>query len=458
MKPIQTVVLLVILVVMVFAVTFASMYVQKTPQANPTKDKGGKEGSGTRLTFTATRYPEMDPKNPGDGMPVVLEYGGEGHHDFWFDNANDEEVHVGLLEKGCSCSEVKVFVAPADWPAGLADLGLGRMPPFLTKLVRIGAFPQLENAGPLRGLPVGGDGITVPPRRVGFVRLQWAARRDKSQAQNLTAKLWMQSRERLGVDLRVGAVLMDPVRIDTTSLALGSLGPGDSAQGVLRCWSSTRPDFGLEVTGTGAPFITWTREPLTDEDSQVLQKPPGREGGQPGPAFRLPIMSGYRIVVSVRERGADGKLFDEGPFSHQVTLRPSVPGGGPMEPIVVALTGTVRGEFTVSGTGIGVRLGTFPVSRGKTGEAILSTDRSGVELKVDRHPAFMKVRLEKLANAGGGGAASRWRLEVEIEPNKVSGLFPRVDSAIYQDTAIYLKIGGTEGRRVRVPVTGQAVQ
>jgi hypothetical protein len=312
-------------------------------------------------------------------------------------------------------------------------------------MARIGAFPVLENLGPLRTLTGGGEGVAIPPRGVGFVRLQWEVRQGKPSVQNLTAKLWMQSPDRAPVILQATAAVLDPVRSDVASLDLGSLGPGDSTRGVVRCWSATRPEFGLEVACSGAPFITCVKEPFQDEDFQALR----RTG--------LPILSGYRITVSVRESSEDGKRrFDEGPFSHRVTLTPSIPGGRPMESMVIGLTGAVRGDITVMGAANGIRLEPFPVRRGTEHTATLVTERPGLDLKVDRYPPFMKVRLEKLTNTGGG---SRWKLELKIEPNKVSGSFPRVDSATYRDTAIYLKIEGeSSGRRLRIPVSGQGVQ
>lgn len=451
MKPTQTVVLLLILVVMVFAVTFASMYVQPVKKSGPSADaaKGGGEGAALRLTFASTHYPERDPNYTGENSPVVSEYGSMAHHDFWFENANDEAVRVGLVKKGCTCSDARVFIAPADWSRELAAVALQRVGGrfgLLSRMVRLGSIPALANPGPLRPLTEGEEGATVPPRGVGFVRLRWEGRATSPRAQILSAKLWMQSAASgPAVDLQVGAGLLDPIQLDRTSLSVGLLAPGDSATGVVRCWSATRTDFGLDIRFPGAPFVACVKEPLRDEDYRVLRE-----------QYKITVVSGYRITVTVRERTEDGKRrSDEGPFKHTITLLPALSGTRPVEPLAVTLNGNVRGDISVTGAENGIHLAPFAVRAGTRYTARLTTDRAGLGLTLDRHPPFIKVRLKKLATAEAGG---KWELQLAIEPNTVSGTFPRTDRKDYRDTAIYLKIEGQEGRRMRIPVSGEAVQ
>src|SRR5215207_4221895 len=98
MKPMQTVVLLLILVVMVFAVTFASMYVRQVAPPKVTEpDDGGPVPEGGRLTFGRTKFPEAATSRER----IMTEVGGRGQYDFWFVNDYDKEVFVGLNRLGC---------------------------------------------------------------------------------------------------------------------------------------------------------------------------------------------------------------------------------------------------------------------------------------------------------------------------------------------------------------------
>jgi len=45
------------------------------------------------------------------GKALTTEVNQWGHHDFWFYNDSKQNVTVGLLKKGCTCSEVDVSLA-----------------------------------------------------------------------------------------------------------------------------------------------------------------------------------------------------------------------------------------------------------------------------------------------------------------------------------------------------------
>src|SRR5262249_2429192 len=181
-----------------------------------------------------------------------------------------------------------------------------------------------------------GAAVPVPPRAAGFIRLMWEGRAGSQgpKAQLLKAELWTKHPGGVPGILQAGVVMTEPLRVDTIVIHVGVLGPGDAARGRLRCWSRTRPAFGLEVRSAGEPFVVCHKEALTADDQQELLK------------SGLPVVCGYRVRVAVRERTADGKRFDEGPFNVPFTL---VPKGVPAEPFQGAVRGVVRGDVTVAG-------------------------------------------------------------------------------------------------------------
>ena len=450
MKSAQTVVFLVILVVMVFAVTFASMYVRQTP-TNPKANKGDGGPSGLRLTFRRDSYPMKlgprdDPKLAEE--PLRSEFGVLAHFDFWFTNDNDQEVRVGLKKKNCTCSEVKLFLAPDGWRRQAAAQ-VGQRHELMADLV----LPTVVAAGADSSAwldLMNKEGVVIPPGAAGFVRLSWEGRRGPApvQGQALTAELWTQTPGGVPTVLRVGVLEVDPVHVDTKGLSLETLGAGDASTATMHCWSSTRLDFDFEIRpGRDNPLIVCSKERLTEAEIAELAAVENERAVQQKRPPR-PVLSGWRIQVTANERSKDGKRrLDEGPFVYPLTL---VPARMRVEHPEVAVHGRVRGDVMLE-SGDSIRLGEFKVRNGTSREVKLTSERRELGLKVHSHPRFMKVSLEK----EGAGA---WRLTVTIEPNKVSGSFPRADNEVYRDSAIYLQIEGTGGRRMRIPVSGEGLQ
>lgn len=455
MKPTQTALLLVALVVLVFAVTFASMYIQRTP-TNP-RPKKEDTAPALSLTFARTRYPE--PRNPQKDrpedaeQPLVSEFGQGAHFDFWFTNDNDEEVRVGLNEKNCTCSNVKLFIAADGWRKQLAATAGQRhglmshivLPAVVTAGADAGAFHELRMSQP----PQKGEGVVVPARAAGLVRLSWEGRRGTAavQGQPLNAELWTQTPGTVGVRLLIAALLVDPIHVDTTSVSVNEMGPGDAKTATVHCWSSSRPHFDVEIRSvTDNPLVVCHKEPLTEADALELARAE-RQRARVKREPPRPVLSGWRIAVTVHESSKDGKRrLDEGPFTHTLILAPV---GIRTEHREVAVHGVVRGDVIVEGGGV-VKLEPFAARVGTSRQVVLTSEGPDLSLKLDDShppPSFLKV---KLAKEGAGS----WRLTLEIGPNAVSGSFPRAG----RDSAIYLKIEGKDGRRMRIPVTGTALQ
>lgn len=466
MKPAQTVGLLILAAVMVFAVTFASMYVAPSPPSS-TPRKKVQRPAVLHLTFPEVRYPVRKPEESEVDYAmkrVVTEYDRTGQHDFWFNNQNDEEVRVGLSAT-CTCSGLSLFVAPEDWRS-LVAADRGYQPAAGNPNRR----PELAaKATSLREITR--DGITVPARAFGFIRVKWEARRPPepgSQWKYFTAELWFQDPKWSSFPLEIGAILADGVEINATDINAGVLSANAVAAREILCWSLSRSAFDVELVSAGAPFVTCTsKTPLTDEERRALSdrgikaflKLMSRQSltaqEKRDAAVRGPVRSGYRLTIQVREQ-VGGARLDEGPFSHTVEVRTPRDVRLP-RPLEVAVRGRVRGDIHVVGAETGISLKPFAVRDGIADEAILQTDRSDIQLSLASAPKFLQVQLGKPKDEGG---RRTWALALEIKPNAVSGVFPRADNAALQDTAIYLKImtPGAASRRLRIPVAGNAAQ
>src|SRR5262249_26812667 len=365
MKPTQTVLLLVIMVVMVFAVTFASMYVRDSTTSRQPDDET--QPPPLALSFDGTTFPEQ----LYDEERIVTEYGQSGQHDFWFKNENDEAVTVGLINKNCTCSDVRLLLAPDAWrePLERAEAQRDQLTAYVGPVAgglagrMAGAVPLERARAELLSGAADSDfrsladdpnrGIVVPPRARGVVRMLWHARRTTTNPypQNLSAQLWAQNPQNPSTGLGVGTLLVDPIRVDREEVNFGTLGAGDAETKVLYCWSWTRPNFRLKARPTGEPFVGCAVEKINEEERRALR---GRIG---------PVLAGYRVTVSVRERIDDRKRSDEGVFQHRVELFPS-DGKEKLDPLEVTLRGQVRGDVLVEGAGNGIGLGQLPANPG----------------------------------------------------------------------------------------------
>jgi hypothetical protein len=493
MKLTQAVLLLVLLVVMVFAVTFASMYVRDTPATK--KSEETPQGPGLQLTFASKEVPE----GRNLSQLIATEFDGRGQHDFWFRNDNDQAVLLGLREKNCQCAVVRVFVAPSAWrkpleeaevrrqslkdEVELAGSLVGKLADDIGKAEVERTHKQLLARADLRSMATldspSGEGVEIPPRALGFVRLEWEwdRRRVKPGPQagvRLWAKLWMQD-ARTGplVQLSATVLYVEPVLVDKSEFSLGVLNPDESKTSVVYCWSPTRANFRLEAKLAErrvAPLIRCEVEKLNEAEHDKLrdfiaqryfaEHHRDRSWAKLNEADRQrwrsnigPIRASYRVTLRMRERLDARTRFDEGPFEYRVDLVP-FDGEEKLKPLPVSLRGTVHGDVLVDSAESSIHLEPFPTNQGTTREVTLSSQQAELDLKVDHHPPFMKVGLTKEKTSSG----LRWKLHLEIRRNQVVGTFPQAGNEAYKDTAIYLKISGEGNRLLRIPVSGTATQ
>ena len=473
MKTSQWVGGLAALVAVVFAVTYATMFVG-TGERPPTQERKRTPKESPELTFTSeTKFP----KDFDGGASLDQEHKSAGYHDFWFKNANPAAVRVGAVSKSCKCQGIDVFVLPPGWQPPRYDasprlaagaVSGGAVGPLGSAAAAMAAAPtgepvpvtaELETTARKVELnPNDSDAETdVPAQATGWVRMRWTGQ--NPGAQLLKAVLWMSDRHAgATTTLEVRAFFHHPVEVLESEHWSGVLATSDLPRTVtIDCWSPTRDHFGLTsgVAGgrpdlatdafTVAAPVAMTREELATLERELAERAAKTPGG-----VREAVRSGYKVAVTLRKLAADGKTpFDLGNFRRGVRMTPDLPG---IDPIVVYVSGTVRGDVTV-GSGderMPLQFGTFDRTKAPRRTVEVRSSVAGLELKLDpeRLPDFLTAEL---TGPKAEGLTRTWRLEARVLPDKVpGGEFP-------PETAVYLRTLGPAPQTVRVPVGGNAV-
>jgi hypothetical protein len=467
MKTKQIVVLTVALVVVVGIVTYTRLNIPVGPNKGPSEPTLSK----ARLDFPVQVWPvpkdEMSMGSEGE-PPPDMEWRVEGHHDFWFENREQQAIPVGLMRMNCKCSRVEIALAPEGWqpappPAAAAgQVALGPAGAMSVVAQAANEAPPLEPAAPpdvswhpLEQFVEKGDskGVTVPPGGRGWVRIAWNS--DKVGVERIAADLWMQSPQSGSADVRLEVTLnfVEPIQVFPHDKArlVDTLNPGDRPrETTFTVYSTTRPRFDLaveadDVQQTKHPFVRCGKPvPLTAEESRLLRETEG-----------IRALSGYTVPVTVAERLEDGRQQDMGPFQAVVELTSPVSE----QPIHLFVRGAIRGEVTVvSGPDPlkdrdRIRFETFSARLGASKTVTIEGDPR-IDITIEQVPAFLKLNLQE--NKATAPDRKTWTLTVNIPPKAVLGAFPRPDDEALRDTAIYLKAQGQGSRRIRIPVSGTA--
>ncbi len=98
-----------VLVFMVGGISFVSVYLGGSSRDASTAPTA----TPVSLNFPIKRVPLEG------GKVLITEVRHSGHQDFWFVNDNEQDVAVGMIGKGCKCSEVEIALAPASWRRSL---------------------------------------------------------------------------------------------------------------------------------------------------------------------------------------------------------------------------------------------------------------------------------------------------------------------------------------------------
>jgi hypothetical protein len=489
MNRTQWVVVGLLVLVLVFGITFAMNYLG----GSQTAQHLGPETQSLDLTFlSAVDAPAAAPPTASaKTQPWVSFYGVEGevhksnYRDFWFCNANDREVKVGLFGKGCQCSSVELFLAPLE-PASqhpgalglVAAAGTGPQAPLSAATGAVLPLRGMSNRPKVKSWELlhRTESVRVPAGAVGWLRLAWKT--EKPGPQRLSATIWvddpstgktttLSTRVVTYEAFRVVAVGARDRSLDT--LALGALTDDDLKKEVkayIYCWSSTRPSFRLQAKRSrgGAddadPFEVEAPVPLTAEEMAALDRDnnPEHSTTQVPHELRGPVRCGYKVPVILRHVAKDGmRPFDLGPFQRGVSLTcPDVPG----DPKVVMVTGRVRGIVDIGYDDARgeINFRTFSQQDGARETLSLQSDVPNLKLRFDekRTPSFLTARLDGPTRSGE--SRQSWTLKAEAKKGAARGPFPRRGDPLYEDSAIYLEAlePGKLPRPIRIPVHGTA--
>jgi len=466
MKTTQWSVALAVLVVLVFGITFFVNYIGDP--AGSTDQPKLPPGMETQLAFPIRGLPGPDGKSA-----YTIERGAEGQADFWFHNPNDKAIPVGLNRVACKCSSVEVWLvepavlrARAGEAAGLCGVGTFQGSPGgpLAVLARCAATEHARRTSDLEswadGRQIKDDAVEVPPGAIGWVRMKW--KNNLLGPQKLDATLWFHH-ALLGPTLVLEAWVHfhEPFALSMNKVQMPDLQADRLPDGgAVVAYSFTRPWLDLRARnvplGRRNPndgFAVEKPEPLTRAEIASLEQQLAGRGTGDVP----PVRSAYRIRYAVNPRTSDGKgLFDQGVFTRRIEVGLADEG----EKQAILVEGSVRGDIRLEGPReLGaIDLSTFEAGHGSRVETRTLTTPAGLELEIDRTRTapFLKAELEAPKSTVDGGRS--WVLTVKVEPKKVVGRFPRLDDPDYQDTAVYVRPVGGEGRALRIPAHGNATQ
>ena len=427
----QVVVLGCVVVLVVFVGTYTSILIGGggTP---PPKGNPAPQGPPAQLAFDDTKWP-LDLANPD--AAAIWERHKKGRHDFWFENTGNAPVEVWLNTKNCKCTNVEIALLPDEMRGKVK-----------AERDQFGAAAALEWHSLKQD---DRKSFTVPPQKAGGVRLSWDS--EKEARQSLVAELRTESGGVTGepVSLRLGLDLV-PAFVVTpednmkeggrnADVPLGTIGSGDTRTVNLIAWSSTRDQFGLKVEPPEDPCVQCGKPVAVDkEECKNL-------AGQ----AEKPVLSAYRVPVTVSERTEDGTQFDMGRFRRLVKFT-SDPG---IDLVTVAITGIVHGEVTVGSAEDRevIDLQSFERHDGRSKTISLTTVDGKLELEVESYPDFLKAELKEVKpeEQGTGLLGKTWTLTVTVPPDGLAGPVP-------PHTSVVLKTRGDRPRRIHIPVIGNA--
>jgi hypothetical protein len=418
-------------VVLVFGVTYTTMIL------------GYKPGTGHDPSLASAQLIQDGDLLAGN-EPREMEWHQEAHRIFWFRNDKAEPVKVWLYRKSCKCTRVDACVLPDEWKALSTDENDKH------KWKALSAEEKDRRADD-PGLSwqtldrEDSTGLVVPGQAAVAVRMNWKGEHLGPERLSAELKTQQQGIDGAAITLEVPLNFVMPVRLsaedntkdssEATEISVGTLLASDVKTAKFLFWSSTRDQFKLTGSAPENPCVTFTPpEPLSKEECEAIAKRDGH-----------PILSAYRVTVTVRESNDAGKRLDLGPFRRGVQLH----SDADTDPLRAVVAGMVRGEITVGSMEDRDRIDfkSFEAGQEKTKEMTLTTDRTGLDLEIEKVPDFLKVELEP-EELPAGTAGKSWRLRVTVVPNTIIGEFPR------ETSTIVLKTKGDTPRRVSIPVVG----
>lgn len=429
------------------AVAGIAFVVQNLPtwRSATTRPAGAEKGSVAALVKFPQPRAIWDPKDTEYALET--EQGHDGYYDFLFLNESSTEAEVGLERVSCDCSKVQACTLPA------AQAQAHVQKQQQEQNWRHGP-PRNEPGYDWKDLRAGSeDTVVVPAGQGGLLRLTWKGRKGEGQTLRLSVMAWSQPRgtprQRMPHALETRVIVAPAVSFYPNQLDLGIIVPNIPTQKSFWCWTATRDSLQLHVPKDRAtPCIQYHLLDLTAADASEtmldLQNKLAREG------IKTHIKAAFKIIVDVAEKRQDQQL-DMGPLLQRPPLE-VVADGEALTPQTPLMTGWVRSDVRLSDGRERdvVALGTFRKAAGIKKSVVLFADKD-VQLKfVDREPAFLQVALHR---KGERGSEALWELEVGVPPAAQEGSLPEGSAILLQAMR-----GNGQTRRVRVPITGTAIQ
>jgi hypothetical protein len=391
---------------------------------------------------------EVDPR------PIEVESPSHPHKDFWFHTNQSGDVRLGLWYKSCGCANIHFGVSnlsDEEWESIAAAPSLGSVCRLLESMEFAPMKETKKNEHEI--IRAARQGKTPRPY---VLRLNWEVNKSPTEAPgDLKLHIEVNSTLEAGApqvaERNITYTIVPAVSWVPGTLDIGDISPGGKGTRDLIVWSPTRDrlDFTAHVTAADDKRLS---EPcaeiseaqrLTDQELAELPKSLGPDMKK----FRA--KSAYRIRVTVHERRG-GHQLEIGPMTRALVISvKSGPGEEPLRDKKVQFAALVRGDVSVlNGDDVGrVNFGTFKFDRPRSVEVRLGSidPKLDLELESTSDPHVHATFVGEPKNVDG---RREWSLRVELDANTVLGEFAR---------QIILKVkGGSEVRRLRIPVGGNA--
>jgi hypothetical protein len=405
-------------------------------------------GPPLKISQKRAEWDAVDPQYAAE-----FERGNRGHYDFWVGNANAEPVQIVLQNKSCVCTELDIGIVPmaelSAWRREAVALSVGLNligapnigaaigdASFLRKIAWTPLIPR-DKDPTARGATVPAAGPHGP--QMAIVRLNWDGKEAKSQT--LTADIL----HRLGehseaVRFEVPVMVVQPLMVSLPLVNVGELNYNDRREAIVVVWSATRDAFTLNVEDLSHDPCIEAGPPrlMSAEEKREATRQLRGAGLIPPTKMRV----AYAVPVVVHERRGTAQL-DLGPLNRRLRFSSDVMA----EPSSLSLQGLVRGNVEV-GEGADqdrVNLGAFRADRPHEKTVIVTAKQPNLQLRVkSKNPEFLEASLTE---SPGPAGLRQWKLKVEVDANKVSGVLP-------SDSAVFLETMADPPRAIRIPVIG----
>jgi hypothetical protein len=435
----------------VFVLTFLNQNVPspiEKPANSGRNEASLPSGPPLKISQKRAEWDSVDPQYAAE-----FERGNRGHYDFWVSNANAEPVQIVLQNKSCVCTELDIGVVSmpelSAWRRDALPLSVGLNlvgapniasalveASFLKKIAWTPLMPR-DKDPTARGATVPAAGQHGP--QLAVVRLNWDGKEAKSQI--LTADI----HHRLGehseaVRFEVPVMVVQPVMVSLPLVNVGELNFNDRREAIVVVWSATRDAFTLNVEDLSHDPCIEAGPPrlMTAEEKREATRQLRGAGLIPPTKMR----TAYAVPVIVHERRGAAQL-DLGPLNRRLRFTTDVMP----DPALLSLQGLVRGNVEV-GEGADqdrVNLGAFRADRPHEKTVMVTAKQPNLQLRVkSKNPDYLEVALTE---SPGPAGLRQWKLRVEVDANKVSGVLP-------SDSAVFLETVADPPRAIRIPVIG----